>query len=51
VDISSCAPAANTTTEDMPARPVPDRELVRKVRRMDDPEILQRVLAGLLNLQ
>jgi hypothetical protein len=37
--------------EDLPARPVPDHQFVRKIRRLDDPEILQRVLAGLLNLQ
>jgi hypothetical protein len=36
--------------QDLPTRPVPDRQLVHKIRRLDDPEILQRVLAGLLNL-
>jgi hypothetical protein len=35
----------------LPTRPIPDRHVVRKIRRLDDPEILQRVLAGLLNLQ
>jgi hypothetical protein len=37
--------------QDLPARPVSNRQLVRKIRSMDDPEVLQRVLAGLLNLQ
>jgi hypothetical protein len=37
--------------QDLPSRPVPDRQLGRKIWSMDDPEILQRVLAGLLNLQ
>lgn len=37
--------------EELPTRPAPDRQLVRKIRRLDDPEILQRVLAGLLNLR
>jgi hypothetical protein len=36
--------------EELPTRPAPDPQLVRKIRRLDDPEILQRVLAGLLNL-
>lgn len=34
----------------LPQRSMPDPTLVRRVRRMDDPEILERVLAGLLNL-
>jgi hypothetical protein len=37
--------------EDLPSRPIPGRQLARKIRRLDDPEILQRVLAGLLNLR
>ena len=37
--------------QDLPVRPIPARHLVRKIRPLDDPEILQRVLAGLLNLQ
>jgi hypothetical protein len=36
---------------DLPTRPISDRQLIRKIRSMDDPEVLQRVLAGLLNLQ
>jgi len=36
---------------DLPARPIPEGRLVRPIRRLDDPEILQRVLAGLLSLQ
>jgi hypothetical protein len=35
---------------ELPTRPVRDHQILRKVRRLDDPEILQRVLAGLLNL-
>jgi len=35
--------------EELPRRQTPDRQ-VRKIRRLDDPEILERVLAGLLNL-
>lgn len=35
----------------LPTRPTPDPQLVRKIRRLDDPEILQRVLAGLLSLR
>lgn len=38
-------------TEELPTRPAPVRQLARKIRRLDDPEILQRVLAGLLNLR
>jgi hypothetical protein len=36
--------------EALPQRPVPERLLVPIVRRMDDPEILERVLSGLLDL-
>jgi hypothetical protein len=42
-----CEGAAN----ELPTRPVPGGQLARKIRRLDDPEILQRVLAGLLNLR
>ena len=38
------------SAEDLPSRPIPGHQLVRTIRRLDDPEILQRVLAGLLNL-
>jgi len=48
-DVSDTTKGAGA--QDLPPRPVPDRQLVRKIRSMDDPEILQRVLAGLLNLQ
>jgi hypothetical protein len=34
----------------LPPRPVSDRLPVQRIRRMDDPEILQRVLEGLINL-
>jgi hypothetical protein len=44
--------AANgASAQDLPTRPISNRQLVRKIRSMDDPEVLQRVLAGLLNLQ
>lgn len=36
--------------EKLPARPVPAGRPARRIRRLDDPEILQRVLAGLINL-
>lgn len=35
----------------LPLRPVPDFLVYRRVRYMDDPEILERVLAGLLELR
>jgi hypothetical protein len=35
---------------DLPLRPVGHRYSVRQIRRLDDPEILQRVLEGLINL-
>ncbi len=35
---------------ELPSRPAPDLPLRRKIRRMDDPEVLERVLAGLLEL-
>ncbi len=37
--------------EELPTRPARDRQVIHKIRRLDDPEILQRVLAGLLNLR
>lgn len=36
---------------DLPLRRASEPWVVCRVRRMDDPEILERVLAGLLNLQ
>ena len=54
VDAGGALISAATNGEsapDLPTRPAPDRHLVRKIRRLDDPEILQRVLSGLLNLQ
>jgi hypothetical protein len=35
---------------ELPVRCVPDASVRRTIRRMDDPEILERVLAGLLDL-
>jgi hypothetical protein len=46
-------PAIMASTEDaatLPARPVSQCRALQKIRRMDDPEILERVLAGLLSL-
>ena len=43
--------AAGTSGGDLQKRPIPGRRLSRKMRCLDDPEVLQRVLAGLLNLQ
>jgi hypothetical protein len=55
VSSDACDAMASDTTngesaEDLPTRPIPERQLMRKIRHLDDPEILQRVLAGLLNL-
>jgi hypothetical protein len=36
--------------DDLPTRSAPQRTVVYRIRRMDDPEILERVLAGLLSL-
>jgi hypothetical protein len=43
-------PAAATGPADLPTRAGSSRRSPHKIRRMDDPEILQRVLAGLLTL-
>jgi hypothetical protein len=45
-----CDPATDADLEDLPARPVSACRVMHKIRRMDDPEILERVLAGLLSL-
>jgi len=37
--------------EGVPATGRPAAAAVRRLRRMDDPEVLERVLAGLLNLR
>jgi hypothetical protein len=55
ISCDPCTAQVSDTTngagaQGLPPRPIPDRQLVRKIRSMDDPEILQRVLAGLLNL-
>ena len=41
-----CEPAV----EELPMRPVNSWLPMQRIRCMDDPEILQRVLEGLLNL-
>ena len=43
-------PRLEAEDADLPRRPVSDSPPVRRLRRMDDPEVLERVLAGLLNL-
>ncbi|HEY2314326.1 MAG TPA: hypothetical protein VGH96_11980 [Streptosporangiaceae bacterium] len=35
---------------DLPVRIAPDRSLIRRQQRMDDPEVLEQVLTSLLNL-
>jgi hypothetical protein len=40
----------HTAKTALPLRSVGERSIRRAVRRMDDPEILERVLAGLLDL-
>lgn len=45
-------PAMTETDDgDLPLPRASEPRVVCRVRRMDDPEILERVLAGLLNLQ
>jgi hypothetical protein len=46
---SSPSPDQNAQTE-LPTRAVSDLPPRRSIRRMDDPEVLERVLAGLLEL-
>jgi len=50
-DAMGCDTTNDAGSEELPTRPTPGHQLARKIRRLDDPEILQRVLAGLLNLQ
>jgi hypothetical protein len=44
-------PAQSDSAQSVPAQSVPARSVRRGLRRMDDPEILARVLASLLSLQ
>jgi len=41
---------AESAPRDLPLRPVGHRRSVRQIRHLDDPEILERVLEGLINL-
>jgi hypothetical protein len=45
-ETSECGPAC----DDLPRRPVTDRVDLHRIRWLNDPEILERVLEGLLNL-
>jgi hypothetical protein len=45
-DTGECRPAC----DDLPRRLVTGRVGVQRIRCLDDPEILERVLEGLLNL-
>jgi hypothetical protein len=55
VSAESAARAASaewpeSARRDLPLRPVGHRCLVPRIRILDDPEILERVLEGLINL-
>jgi hypothetical protein len=54
ISAGSAEPASDSTNDascaELPVRPARDRQVLRKIRRLDDPEVLRRVLAGLLNL-
>jgi hypothetical protein len=49
-DRAASAEWAEQALRDLPQRPVSHRCSVPRIRRMDDPEILERVLEGLINL-
>jgi hypothetical protein len=49
-DRAASAEWAERALRDLPQRPVSHRCSVPRIRRMDDPEILERVLEGLINL-
>ena len=42
---------AEASAADLPRRRAPDCRVIQSVRRMDDPEILERILEGLLELE
>jgi hypothetical protein len=51
-DDADDAPVVTETDDgDLPLRRASESRVVCRVRRMDDPEILERVLSGLLNLE
>jgi hypothetical protein len=45
-----CRHVDEETHEGLPVRSASEVSLRRNIRRMDDPEVLERVLAGLLDL-
>ncbi len=47
---ASGAEGCESGCAELPKRPASDRPRVYRIRCMDDPEILERVLEGLLNL-
>jgi hypothetical protein len=49
-DGEPAASGPGRTPGDLPLRPVSDHQPRQRIRRMDDPEILERVLEGLVNL-
>jgi hypothetical protein len=54
ISAGGAEPASDSTNDascpELPVRLARDRQVLRKIRRLDDPEVLRRVLAGLLNL-
>lgn len=48
-DTASAAMPVNEV--DLPARQAQQCLVIRRIRRMDDPEVLERVLAGLMQMQ
>jgi len=50
MDVLASEATNATGSGELPRRHVPDRQILRKIRRLDDLEILQRVLAGLVSL-
>ncbi len=46
----TAADGGGPASDDLPLRTVTGRERAHRIRYVDDPEILERVLEGLLNL-
>ncbi|HXZ64151.1 MAG TPA: hypothetical protein VEH05_05415 [Streptosporangiaceae bacterium] len=49
-DGGAAAEVCEPAVDELPTRPVNNCVAMQRIRCMDDPEILQRVLDGLLNL-
>ena len=49
-DRDASAERPESALRDLPVRPVGHRCFVPRIRLLDDPEILERVLEGLINL-